>query len=103
MHLKKINANELRDACKVEICWPWQLMERMGAERQTWLDLERGKLVLLIEAEGRQGRTRQADLCVKFTEDGGENLQNNKICAKTIWRIILTKGLQDRFKVWDWN
>ena len=93
----KINASKLGNACKVEICWPWPLMGRMGAERLTQDDFERRKLVLPIEVEGRQERTKQVDLRVEFIMDRRINLQNNEIIQKPFeelhWRKICRTGL----------
>lgn len=45
------------------------------AERRTRGDLEVEELIVSIEVARRQEKTRQADLCIKITVDGGVSLQ----------------------------
>lgn len=53
-------------------------------ERQIQGDLKIRRLVISIEATGRQGRTREANLYIKIIVDGGVSLQNSKIMQKTL-------------------
>ncbi len=45
-----------------------------------------GRLVVSIEAAGRLGRARRADLRVEITVDGGVSLQKNELVRTTFER-----------------
>ncbi len=50
-----------------------------------------GGLVVSIEAAGRLGRARHADLCVEITVDGGVSLQKNEL-VQTIFERYINEG-----------
>ncbi len=70
----------------MEICGAWQLVGWIEAERRTRGDLEIGGLVVSIEAAGRLGRAKRADLRVEITVDGRVSLQKNELVRTTFER-----------------
>ncbi len=70
----------------MEICGAWRLVGWIGAERRTRGDLKIGGLVVSIEAAGRLGKARRADLRMEITVDGGVSLQKNELVQTTFER-----------------
>ncbi len=69
----------------------------IGVERRTRGDLEIGGLVVSIEAAGRLGRTRRADLRMEITVDGRVSRQKNELVQIIFERYINGRSTE---RVW---